>query len=74
MAGLKYKIEDIIQVEDVTEKYEEGVKLFDPNYKADEPRLQVTLRVTCYGTFDLIKKIWKQSDFEKYKKQGYFEE
>ena len=71
---IKYYIKNIIKIEDVTKKYENGIRLVEPNYKVDEPRLQVTLKINSYGTTNIIKKIWKQSEFEFYKEQGYFEE
>lgn len=70
---LQYKIQDILQVEDVTSKYEEGVRLLYPDYKAEEPWLQVTVKTTCYGKLDINKYIWKESEFQQYKKQGWFE-
>lgn len=69
---LEHYILDVISVEDITRAYESGIRRFEPDYTADEPRLRVTLKINCYGQMEMVKKIWRKSEWEMIKEQGYY--
>ena len=72
MSLLEHYIVDVISVTDVTTEYEKGIRRFEPDYHAEEVIVRVALKEDCYGQSELVKKIWRKSEWEKIKEQGFY--
>ena len=64
---LEHYIKEIHSVTDITSKVIERC-----GYEPSEPLLEVDLTYDCYGVVMRNKRIFRESDFEIAKKQGYF--
>ena len=46
---VEHYIRRIISATDISDRYEEGMKKYDPNYELKEPMYEVKLEYDCYG-------------------------
>ena len=51
---VEHYIRRIISATDISDRYEEGMKKYDPNYELKEPMYEVKLEYDCYGLFAAI--------------------
>ena len=64
---LEHYIKEIHSVQDISDKYENAIR-----HKPKEPLYEVDVTFDCYGVVTRNKRIFRESDFEIAKKQGYF--
>lgn len=63
---LEHYIKEVLEIEDVTNKYPE---IFDD---INEPIYKIKMIVDCYGNKETVEVMWLQSQYETNMQRGYF--
>lgn len=63
---LEHYIEEVLEIEDVTNKY---LKIFSG---INEPIYKIKMVINCYGNKEEIENIWHKSEYEYNIKKGYY--
>lgn len=63
---LEHYIEKVLEVEDVTNKYQE---FFDI---VNEPIYEIKMVVNCYGNKDTVEVVWRKTEYETNINRGYY--
>ena len=63
---LEHYIKEVLEVENVTNKYPE---IFDI---VNEPIYEIKMIVNCYGSKETVEVIWLKSQYETNMQRGYF--
>ena len=63
---LEHYIEEVLEIEDVTNEY---LEIF-ANIK--EPVYRIKMNVNCYGSTETVEVMWLKSQYETNMQRGYF--
>lgn len=69
---VQYNIVKVNSVTDISEKYEAGLKKYDPEFVLTEPMLSVNMVVDCYGVVSEKTQQFKKSEWQLVEKQRYY--
>ena len=72
MNVLEHYIKEVISVEDVTEEWEKYMQEKYPNFIENDPMLQISMIINCYGQTEGTTKMFHKSQWEKIQEQGYY--
>lgn len=69
---VEHYIRRIISATDISDRYEEEMKKYYPNYELKEPMYEVKLEYDCYGHIGECTEWWKKSYYIEVLEKGYF--
>ena len=69
---LEHYIKEVISVEDVTEEWEKYMQEKYPNFIENDPMLEISMIINCYGQTEGTMKMFHKSEWDKIQEQGYY--
>jgi hypothetical protein len=63
---LEHYIEEVLEIEDITNKY---LEIFDI---VKEPLYRIKMIVSCYGNKEIVEVMWSKSQYETNINKGYY--